>query len=204
MALPESIDIYETERDAGLVHEDLDWPYIDGVATDVAAILASPGASGVAEVCYQPGDGTRYPLVFTPLRKLQHARPRTWNGQTWERHAVSGMASADRADDAVTGAEFYDPRGYLVSRVEGASYPIRLGGGRGHLAASYVGEHWNARGSSACALAILFRAVSFYLNRWEPITDGASDVQVLLDGLEVGSVAELHRLIDRGREADAA
>lgn len=165
---PASIEIHDYEREQRLVDPQLDLGYIDGAAADVAAILHRDRRP--AEVCYQPGDGTRYPLVFVPLTVLGTARPRVKRGEEWERHAVAGVARPDRTDPAPA-ADFYDPHAYLVVWVDHAAYPLRLGD-RGVLAASYVCEHWKTGGrgadqldSSAVSLALLFRAISHHLDR---------------------------------------
>lgn len=157
--LPESIQLYEAE--SRLVAPDLDFDYIDGLASDLADILQT----SVAECVYQPGDGTRYPLVITPLFMLRHGRPRVKDGSVWEQHAISGVR-APNAADGDQGFAFYDTTGFLVSWIEHAAYPIRLGGGRGTLAASYVAEHWDAGQGSGATLAILLRAISHHLDRW--------------------------------------
>lgn len=149
---------YETE--ARLQNPDLDLAYIEDVASDLAAALHG---GQPAEVAYQPGDGTFYGLVFTPLRRLATARPRVKDGVQWDRRSCRGMLSGGRGDSG----DKYDPTGYLVSHVENVAYPVRLGGRDGRdLAADYVGEHWNCRGESAVSLAILFRAVSHFLDEW--------------------------------------
>lgn len=153
-APPASITAYETE--ALWQHSDLDLAYIDAVGNDLARLLR---LGKPVEVNYQPGDGTRYPLVFVPLRDLASARPRVKDGVEWERHAVSGMGAAASGG--------YDRGGYLVSWVEHGCYPIRLGD-RGILAASYVGAHWDCHGTSAVSLALLFRSVSWWLDHLSP------------------------------------
>lgn len=172
----DSITIYDHEREDGLVDPGLDFGYIDGVAADIAAILAHEPRP--AEVCYQPGDDTRYPLVFVPLVTLINARPRVVDGVAWEQHAVSGMANKNRSSDRVAGAEFYEPHGYLVVWVDHAAYPLRLGD-RGVLASGYIAEHWKTGSSdrldaSAVSLAILFRAISHYLDKWASLNDPAA------------------------------
>lgn len=168
-----SIVVHEAERE--LLHPDLDFRYITQAASEIAATLA-PGEpfAGVAECCYQPGDGTRYPLVFVPLALLVPTRGRIADGREWERNACAGMFNRD--DDAAALAEAaergilaaphrtYVANGYLVVRVEGAAYPLALGGRSSLVGADYVAEHWNARGSSALTLAILFRAIGYHLD----------------------------------------
>ena len=163
--LPASIVLYDGEAD--YQHPDLDLLYIDGVAADVAATLHDREC---AEVCYQPGDGTRYGLVFVPLRSLVPARARVKDGQEWDRHSCGGMvdASAARINFAADINRLpYLENGYLVARVEGGAYPIRLGGrgSRPDIVMPYVAEHWSAHGASAVSIAILLRAISVHLDR---------------------------------------
>lgn len=149
---PASIEVWEDEK--GYVCEGLDLDYIDGVAADLADSLFV-GAS--AEACYQPGDGTRYSMIFVPLRSLQTARPRVKDGREWQSRAVDGMGDK-------TGG--YDERGYFVSITDHACYPIRLGPGRTNLLAStYVAEHWKQNRTSSVSITILFRAVAYHLDR---------------------------------------
>lgn len=51
----------------------LDAPYVASTAAAVADALARRVPM---EVCFQPGDGTRYDLVFTPVLALESAPPR--------------------------------------------------------------------------------------------------------------------------------
>lgn len=139
--------IYDTERE--WVEADLDLAYIGEVAEDVARALR---VGKPAEVAFQPGDGTLYGFVFTPLTGLVRARPRTFNGRESHSNAIGGMGFPE-----------YEDGGYLVSKVEGRSYPLRLGH-RGVLAASYVGEHWDLSEVSAVSVALLFRAISAHLD----------------------------------------
>lgn len=163
--LPESITVYEGENE--YLDGDLDYAYVDALAADMADLLQT----SVAECCYQPGDGTRYPLVIVPLFMLRHGRPRVVEGTEWERHAVSGISHPDidvknyRQAQTRVGADYYHPNGYLISWVEHACYPLRLGD-RGILTGDYVGDHWGTSISSGVALAILFRAISHHLDRW--------------------------------------
>lgn len=154
---PASIVTYDVEE--RWLDEDLDLPYIDAAAAHIAGLLHT-GAT--VEVAYQPGDGTRYPLVFVPLASLRATPGRVFRGEEWERHAVSGMS--DRNDDPTAdGAYYYGDTGYLIVWVEHGSYPLRLKG-RGHLDSGYVASHWNAPEQSAVSLALLFRAIACYLD----------------------------------------
>jgi hypothetical protein len=154
---PASITIYDAER--AYADDRLDFAYIDEVACEAAYYLedATP-----TEVNYQPGDGTRYPLVIVPLRALFSAPPRVVDGTAWGRHAVDGMGHSP----AVAAADYYDPTGYLVTWVGHASYPFRLGERGNVLAADYVDEHMGKPGAaSAVSLAVLFRAISYHLDQ---------------------------------------
>lgn len=149
----ESIDKWEAEERERLYDPDLDLAYVDQAAHDVADVLTRTVLS--AEVCFQPGDGTRYPLVFVPVVALVAARPRVVDGREWATRAVEGLGD-------------YDRNAFLVAWVEGACYPLRLGGRHGMgLAASYVAEHWKTTMGSGATLALLFRAVAFYLDRYD-------------------------------------
>ncbi len=154
-ALPASIQLYDTERE--YLDPDLDFPYIDEAARDAAYFLADEAP---VEVNYQPGDGTRYALVLVPLRSLFSARPRVKDGTSWGRHSIDGMGHRP----AVAPADYYDPNGYLVTWVANASYPFRLGGRDGHLAASYVTEHMKTTMTSGCSIALLLRSISYHLD----------------------------------------
>lgn len=141
---------------AGGYDEEVDFDYIRSSGREVAAALAHGRA---IEIAYQPGDGTRYPLVFTPLWTVETASPREVDGVRWDSRACPG----------VTDGEAYPYGSVLVTRVErGASYPMRLhprGGPFEGLAASYVAEHLDARGASAVSLTLLFREVAAGLRR---------------------------------------
>ena len=162
--LPPEIEIHEAEQ--RFVDPGLDFPYIVGLAEDIAGLLHD---RSVAECVYQPGDGTRYPLVFVPLTVLQHGRGRTVGGRTWEHHAVSGMAAPGRDRDDVPGYRYYDSAGFLIAWIDHGVYPLRLGGrGSKPLAHEYVMEHWGAPTASAVSLALLFRAISTRLDKLAP------------------------------------
>ncbi len=153
---PESIEIWDGERAEHLVDRGLDYDYIDGAAQAIATALRL----GIpVEVNYQPGDGTRYKMVLVPLRGLVTAPERIVDGRPWGKHAIDGMKNPDHTCDL----DFYDPRGYLLSFVDGDSYPIRLGD-RGDLSHDYIGSHWKLPDVSAVSVAILLRATSFYLD----------------------------------------
>lgn len=155
--IPESLVIYEHEH--AFLSPEIDLRYIDEAANDIAAIIAH---HGVAEIAYQPGDGTFYGLVFVPLQLLEYARPRVKDGFPWDRHAVRGMKRAG-AKAADGGGEYYGRDGFLISYLDHASYPLRLRRDGEVISADYVAEHWNAKGASAVSLALLFRAVAHHL-----------------------------------------
>lgn len=157
MALPESIEVWDGERAEQLVDPHLDFDYIDTVAADVAAYLVTRDP---VEANYQPGDGTRYKLVFTPLKGIGAASGRTVDGRQWGRRAIDGMSDPEHPD-------YYDPSGCLLSFVEGGCYPIRLGERRNCLSSEYVAEHWKQTSVSAVSIAILLRAISYHLDRFK-------------------------------------
>lgn len=149
------IDRWEGEE--RYYHEDLDLGYIAGAGFDLARALSRGTA---AEIAYQPGDGTFYGLVFVPLAYVETAAPRVVNGASWDRHACRGVLSPD-----AHGAYFYAPNAFLIAWLDHATYPVRLGNRGRELAVSYVAEHWQTSIVSAGSLALLFRAVSWYLDR---------------------------------------
>lgn len=159
--LPASITQYETE--AAYTDPELDYAYIDGVASDISYALRR-GAS--AETAYQPGDGTRYGLVLAPLATLVRVRPRIVDGRAWDSAAVSGMSGGPQPGDTIETLNLrpYDQNGYLLSWLEHASYPIRLGDRHNILAASYIEEHWKTTTTSAVSIALLLRAISWHLD----------------------------------------
>lgn len=123
--------------------EEIDWPYVLAVASDVALTLRE---GSPAELAFQPGDGSRYALVFVPLWRLVPARPRIFEGKPWSKIAVDGVSPREGAA--------------LICQVEGGpSYPLRLHP-RGVLSIDYVAEHWGATGASAVILTALFRGVA--------------------------------------------
>lgn len=149
--LPLSIELYESEDP--FTDPDLDWGYIDQAARQAASILDSTAAGVVAEVNYQPGDGTRYALVIVPVLAMEPVSGRVVDGQSWSPWAVEGV---DR-----------DEHAFLVCHVDGMSYPVRLGRRERDLAASYIGEHWKLPATSAVSVAVFLRAVSWHLNQLE-------------------------------------
>lgn len=141
---PESITMYPGEEDR--YEPDLNFGYIDQTAHDVALVLDRTVLS--AEVDYQPGDGTRYPLVFVPL-------------------AAMTPANDDHGGRAIKGVK-YDRGMFLVCWVEHPCYPLRLAGrGGSDIAADYVSEKWKTSSGSAVSLALLFRGVAYYLDRFD-------------------------------------
>jgi hypothetical protein len=82
----------EIEQDevATFVGARLDAAYVREVAKAVASALAD-GAP--VEVAFQPGDGTRYDLVFVPVQALRTAPPRrTTSGVEWDDRAALGVS----------------------------------------------------------------------------------------------------------------
>lgn len=123
----------------------LDGTYVETVAREVAAVLSR---GRPVEACYQPGDGTRYGLVFTPLWKLMAAPPRVASIGGW---SSAPVAWPGRACDGIV----YEFGATLISLVGRAAYPLNLGLGRRHLHPSYVSEKWfgGRETSSAVMLA---------------------------------------------------
>lgn len=72
------------------VAERLDQRYVRQVARDVAQAVRD----GVPiEVCFQPGDGTRYDLLFVPVHELRAARGRAVEGQSdWDHRCAFGVS----------------------------------------------------------------------------------------------------------------
>lgn len=154
-ALPQSIQIHEGEQQ--LAYDRLDYAYIDSVGKYVATCL---DAKLSVEACYQPGDGTCYNLVFTPLTGLETAPPRHADTDVpWEQHAVKGIRSGRDTRDFQPSRLFYPANALLVTWIGQASYPINL---PNHMTADYTGQKFNTSIVSGFALAILFRAIGFH------------------------------------------
>lgn len=147
--------ITQHEVEARFTSDQLDFDYIDEVAYDIAWALRSHRA---VEAAYQPGDGTFYGLVFTPLYTLLTARERVKDGVGWDRHACRGQRFEPSGR--------YSPGGFLVSYIEHAAYPIRLGD-RDEIAADYISEHFfdGKSAESAVSVAILLRAISWWIDQ---------------------------------------
>lgn len=139
----------ERDRKDGLVDAALDFDYIRETAAFVAAALAD---NRVCEANYQPGDGTRYPLVFVPLASVLSAPARIVNGRDWGTRAINGVAMDEVGR--------YDHGWALVSLVGSESYPIRLSDRTLALTSSYVAEKWNQTGVGSASLAILLRSIA--------------------------------------------
>lgn len=141
-------------------HDDLDLAYIDGLAADLARILT---AGDVAEAAYQPGDGTLYGIVIVPLSTLHAGQPRVYQGQVWQRHAVSGMKRPG-GDDGGDGSAFYEDGGHLLCFSEKHCYPVWLAPGEERsLAAGYLAGHLDLPPASAVSVAILLRAICVHM-----------------------------------------
>lgn len=131
-----------------------DLDYIDHMGSAVAVDLSVEDHGSIrpriSAVNYQPGDGTRYELIFTPLSMMtQHRRQ-------GEGDVCEGMIA--------TGSIFYKFGATLVSIVNaGACYPLALAREPGTLAPSYVAEHWKVPRASAAALILLFEAIAGHL-----------------------------------------
>lgn len=146
-----TLDLTDWEREEyDRYADDVDADYIQDVASAIASSLASSRPAGV---CFQPGDGTAYRLVFTPLWTMGEAPARIVRGQRWAGVAVEGLGEYRFGD-------------VLISWVDHAAYPLRLVRG-GDIASSYVGEKWGVIGASSITLALLFRAVASRLSAGE-------------------------------------
>lgn len=133
------------EQMVASARRDLDQGYQHRIAEQVAAALDEGCA---ADVAYEPGDGTRYPLCFTPLDAETHT--------TIGFGAFAGMGR---------GAMPRYPAGATLVSLEGgyaSCYAFNLSPHRGELHPSYVGEKLLRRdeGASSVALADLLTAIS--------------------------------------------
>src|SRR4051812_17808853 len=102
--------------DGGGYIERLDYGYIESSAEEVARALRR---GRPVEIAFQPGDGTFYGLVFTPLGispQLETAAPRVKDGLEWDRHACKGVG---------VGLD-YGEGWALVSYVEHAACPFEI------------------------------------------------------------------------------
>lgn len=149
------IEKWADEDVAGYYHPELDLGYIASAAFDVARGLSKRRP---VEVAYQPGDFTFYGLVFVPLAGIETATPRKVEGVEWEGNAVRGVLSRNGEN-----GYRYEDDAVLISWIEGATYGIRLLSGG--LSASFVAEKWKTTIVSGGSLVLLFRAVSWYLDR---------------------------------------
>lgn len=154
-----AIILYDVE--AEYQHPDLDLAYIDKVASEAADQLRyarnldeRQTPAGV-EIAYQPGDGTFYGIVLVELFLLSGTSGRVKNGVQWESNAVRGVS--------MNSIGWYEPGSFLVSVIESGAYPLRLGDSD-PVAGSYISEHWGLSRVSALSVAILLRAISWYLN----------------------------------------
>lgn len=153
---PQSIFLFDVDED--FCNPDLDLEYIDASARELAASLRTRVLS--TEIAYQPGDGTFYGIVFTPLAGLITAPPRVKSGVEWDRHAVRGLD--------------YEDGNVLVSWIEHQAYPLALAGRQRDIAANYVAEHWGTSLASGVTLALLFRAMAWHFDNPPNNRNGAS------------------------------
>jgi hypothetical protein len=123
------------------VREELDLDYVEEVARAVAASLRRGEPLGVA---FQPGDGTRYDLLFVPTQSLRHAAGRVVGGERWGAVTDFGISR--------------EPGTAFVAwyRSGGAGFDFRSGG----FEPVYLNEVFSTTMGSACALAILFNATA--------------------------------------------
>lgn len=121
------------------VLNELDLGYVDIVATEIRAILDD---GRLAEIDYQPGDGTRYPMTLIPL----------------------GVAEKIGDWVAWPGTEYRTGVLVALGGSFGRCYAVNLLGRhpKDYLHYSYVAEHWFGRdgGASAVAVALLLEAVA--------------------------------------------
>lgn len=143
---PQSILLFDHDHD--YCRPELDFEYIDASARELAASLRTRVLA--TEIAYQPGDGTFYGIVFTPLAGLITAPPRIKDGVEWDRHAVRGLD--------------YEDGNVLVSLLDYAAYPLALAGRQRDIAANYVAECSNVSLASGVTLALLFRAMAWHFD----------------------------------------
>lgn len=118
----------------------LDQAYIKSVGEEIHTKLAE---GEVVALCYEPGDMTRYQLLFTPVSAL---------------HQIPGGAFVpvgiwpDRFSYTLV-SEIHDHHPFC--------YPFNLSVGRGELHPSYVHEKVGKHNvASTCAYTALFRAIA--------------------------------------------
>jgi hypothetical protein len=127
----------------------LDMGYVRDVARYVAASLRGQGQPiGVA---FQPGDGTRYDLLFTPIQALRFAPARVVDGNDWGLEAEFGISREPGTAVVVWG------------RNGAAGFDFRTGG----FEPVYLNEIFETTMGSACTITILFEAIAADFNPTE-------------------------------------
>lgn len=128
------------------VERELDGDY---VFTTAAAIAGALAANQPLEVCWQPGDGTRYDLIITPVLALKAAPPRiaAFRGDPgtpveWDKHCALGVSR--------------EPGKAVVAWIEHGAVGLDLACGGFH--GGYVTGLFRTVDASGYALAWLFNA----------------------------------------------
>lgn len=124
-----------------MVEAELDGEYVRDVALWVARSLRVGLPIGAA---FQPGDGTRYDLVFLPVQGLQHAPGRVVRGEPWPAETDFGISR--------------EPGTAFVAwyRNGSSGFDFRSGG----FEPIYLGEIFDTTAGSACTIAVLFNAIA--------------------------------------------
>lgn len=156
--MPPSIQVWPDES-GRLAHDGLDYGYIDGVARYVAESLAN---GLTVEACFQPGDMTRYNLIFVPLVDLATAPPRVKNQEPWEQHAIPGIRRNRDTTDATSARRYYPDAGTLVQWIDFGALVLDLSATPGYTS-DYTAQKFNTTITSGCTLAILLRAITWHL-----------------------------------------
>ncbi len=101
-------------------------------------------------IAYQPGNGTRYDLIFVSVRSVQQATGE-FDPENGTAYVPSGVFENDRVE-----ADWV-----LVTQTngEGFSYPFQLTFGS-KPAAPYVARSANLNYADACAVTALLRAIT--------------------------------------------
>lgn len=134
---------------------DLATDYIDHVAAEASRALRLGRPYVVA---YEPGDMTRYVLVFTPL-DISPTTERSYLRRGLVRYGESGLDVVELAEPYETGLgiDGWDGSWALVSLVDYGAHPFKLSG---FSTADYVAEKLGISSrASAVAIAELLRRV---------------------------------------------
>jgi hypothetical protein len=149
-----------TDDDLKRVRERLHEGYITALAAEIRAAVGGKGRP--LAVAYEPGDMTRYVLVFTPLdlspvTERAHVRC----GWPFQGEDPAAVIQEPRGVDTGLGVGEPDGRFALVALVDHGAYPFELfGPGAGFFDPGYVGGKLGIRSAvSAVAVAALLDAV---------------------------------------------